>query len=176
MNTTSGNDSSIMDDDYNNKSLDFCYNASIERAPFWQEKQHIVFWIEGVSLFICGNIGIVGNILTVIVLSKISLKNVFNQLIVTLCIVDTIFNALSVLEFSLKKGFALISWSTPIYVNLWPKVIFPLHNVTYSASLAITMAIAIERCVVTATVLTFVSCVNNTNCKHELIKLIPRVP
>ena len=92
-----------------------------------------------------GIVGIVGNILTCIVLKKISLQNVFNQLIVTLCVFDTLFNGFSVLEYSLKKAFGLVTWSTPIYVNLWPKVIYPLQNITYSASLCITLAIAIER-------------------------------
>ncbi len=64
-----------------------------------------------------------------------------------LCTFDTLFNAISILEYSLKKGFGLISYSTPVYVNLWPKVIYPLQNITYSASLCITMAIAVERSV-----------------------------
>ncbi len=49
------------------------------------------------------------------------------QLIVMLCTFDTLFNAISILEYSLKKGFGLISYSTPVYVNLWPKVIYPLQ-------------------------------------------------
>ena len=92
-----------------------------------------------------GLVGIVGNILTVVVLKKISLHNVFNQLIVMLCLFDTLFNGFSVLEYSLKKAFGLITWGTPVYVNLWPKVIYPLQNITYSASLCITLAITIER-------------------------------
>ncbi len=44
-----------------------------------------------------------------------------------LCTFDTLFNAISILEYSLKKGFGLISYSTPVYVNLWPKVIYPLQ-------------------------------------------------
>jgi hypothetical protein len=43
------------------------------------------------------------------------------------------------------QGFNLITYSTPVYVNLWPKGIYPIMNVTFSASLCITLAIAIER-------------------------------
>ena len=43
------------------------------------------------------------------------------------------------------KGFGVITWTTPVYVDLWPKGIFPLMNITFSASLNITLAIAIER-------------------------------
>ena len=67
------------------------------------------------------------------------------QLIVMLCIIDSIFAGFSFIEYGLKKGFKLISYTTPIYVNLWPKVVYPLHNVTYTMSLFVTLAIAIER-------------------------------
>lgn len=121
----------------------FCFNASASTS--WSSSKTLVFWVEGVALSIMGVVGIVGNILTCVVLSKISLKNVFNQLIVTLCAFDTMFDALSIVEYSFKKAFGFISYSTPIYVDLWPKFVYPLQNITYSASLCITLAIAIER-------------------------------
>jgi hypothetical protein len=62
-----------------------------------------------------------------------------------LCIFDSIFVGFSMLEYGLKKGFKLITYTTPIYVNIWPKVIYPLHNVAYSVSLFVTLAIAMER-------------------------------
>ncbi|XP_059088074.1 FMRFamide receptor-like isoform X2 [Tigriopus californicus] len=134
----------VLDEEGRSMEHSFCFNASVS-PPMWMTSKSIVFWVEGVSLGLTGVIGIIGNILTGVVLSKISLKNVFNQLILVLCAFDTLFNAFSVLEYSLKKAFGLISYSTPIYVILWPKFIYPLQNITYSASLCITMAIAIER-------------------------------
>ena len=62
-----------------------------------------------------------------------------------LCFFDSLFVAFSLLEYGLKKGFKLINYSTPIYVNIWPKLIYPLHNVAYSVSLFVTLAIAMER-------------------------------
>ena len=64
-----------------------------------------------------------------------------------LCLFDSIFVTMSMIEYGLKKGFKVITYTTPIYVNIWPKVIYPLHNVAYSTSLFITLAIAIERLV-----------------------------
>ena len=69
----------------------------------------------------------------------------FFQLIVMLCIIDSIFAGFSFLEYGLKKGLKLITWTTPVYINLWPKVIYPLHNVTFTLSPLVTLAIAIER-------------------------------
>ena len=67
------------------------------------------------------------------------------QLIVMLCIIDSLFAGFSFLEYGLKKGLKLISYTTPIYVNLWPKFLYPLHNITNTLSLFVTLAIAVER-------------------------------
>ncbi len=48
-------------------------------SPFFFSFQSVVFWVEGVGLALCGSAGIVGNVLTCVVLAKISLNNVFNQ-------------------------------------------------------------------------------------------------
>ena len=62
-----------------------------------------------------------------------------------LCIIDSSFAGLSLIEYGMKKGFKLLTYTTPIYVNIWPTIVYPLHNITYSLSIFITLAIAIER-------------------------------
>ena len=62
-----------------------------------------------------------------------------------LCIFDSIGNVFAITDFCLKKAFKLISWSTPVYVDIWPKGIYPAQNIVFSASLCMTLAIAIER-------------------------------
>lgn len=122
----------------------FCFNTTTEAAgnPDLAEVKAAVFWVEGVALALVASFGVAGNVLTCLVLSK---DNVFNQLFVVLCWLDTLFCGVCVLEYSARKAFALVAYTTPVYVNLWPTVIFPLQNVVYTASLAVTMAIAIER-------------------------------
>jgi len=100
----------------------YCFNSSSSSSAEWASLRTIIFWTEGVGLGLCGAFGVVGNVLTCVVLARISLNNVFNQLIVALCAFDSLFDLISVLEYSLKKGFGLISYSTPVYVVLWPKV------------------------------------------------------
>ena len=56
---------------------DFCFNTS-SKSPSLIEFNH-VFWVEGIGLSLISLIGIVGNLTTVIVLHRISLNNVFNQ-------------------------------------------------------------------------------------------------
>ncbi len=127
----------------------FCFNASVDATTADRETaetiQEIVFWIEGVALFAVAVFGVIGNGLTCAVLSRISLRNVFNQLIVALCVFDSLFCAFAALNYSMKKGLKWIDYDTPVYVNLWPKFVYPLENMTSSASLCVTLAIAIER-------------------------------
>lgn len=129
---------------WNASSLTHCFNVS-SGNPDGELAQSILFWVEGILLGITGSFGIVGNILTCVVLFRISLNNVFNQLIVALAAVDSLFVALCLIEYTLKKGLKLITYTTPVYVNLWPIFIYPFHNITYSVSLFVTLAIAIER-------------------------------
>lgn len=62
-----------------------------------------------------------------------------------LCIIDSLFAGFSLLEYGLKKGFKLLTYTTPGYVNMWPQFVYPVHNIVYSLSIFVTLAIAIER-------------------------------
>ena len=146
----------------------YCFNASAINTSD-TVKAETVFWLEGVCLTSTSIVGIIGNSITIAVLNRISLDNVFNQvsqmtsddiifdyiclyvsycilqLIVMLCVIDSMFAGFSLIEYGLKKGFKLLNYSTPIYVNIWPTLVYPFHNITYSLSIFITLAIAIER-------------------------------
>lgn len=121
---------------------EICY-VNRTSMPEWEE--NLIKYIEGYTLMVVGCCGIVGNILTVAVLHRISLNNVFNQLIVVLACVDSIFAAFSVLNYSIQKAFKVIQYTTPYYVHIWPVIVYPLQNITYSVTQFVTLAIAIER-------------------------------
>ena len=70
--------------------------------------------------------------------------NVNIKLIVALSTVDSCFAAVCLVEYSLRKGFNWITWN-PFYMTIWPVFILPMQNITYSMSLFVTIAIAIER-------------------------------
>ncbi len=69
----------------------FCFNSTADATAHddWASMQTIIFWVEGIGLGVCGTLGIVGNILTCVVLAKITLNNVFNQ-------VSTLFSAAAI--------------------------------------------------------------------------------
>lgn len=56
---------------------DFCFNISSSNAT--KNSDGAVFWLEGIGLSVTSLIGVLGNSITVAVLNRISLNNVFNQ-------------------------------------------------------------------------------------------------
>lgn len=79
------------------------------------------FWMEGVLLTGTGNvllyfestfdrqsrfsgiIGLIGNILSIVILSKPDMYNSFNQLLITLSTMDSIFIILAIVDFSITR-------------------------------------------------------------------------
>lgn len=57
---------------------EYCYNVSNPNSSDINSEAP-VFWLEGVALTLTALIGILGNSVTVVVLNRISLSNVFNQ-------------------------------------------------------------------------------------------------
>ena len=72
---------------------DFCFNTST-KSPSLIEFNH-VFWVEGIGLSLISLIGIVGNLTTVIVLHRISLNNVFNQVSLDMFLHKVLINSLT---------------------------------------------------------------------------------
>ena len=69
--------------------------------------------LEGVhfDVFQIGLPGILGNLLSIIVLSMRSMRNVFHNLLVILAVVDLVLVGLSILDYSIVRGFDLhINW------------------------------------------------------------------
>jgi hypothetical protein len=80
------------------------------------------FWVSGVALSSVGGAGLIGNILSFITIVTMKKRNLFNNLLLTLTIFDTIFlvngGAFFVHDaFKIKNG---------VYNMLFPKVIYPL--------------------------------------------------
>lgn len=63
---------------------DFCFNIT-KNQNSTQSDEATMFWVEGIGLSITSLIGILGNSMTVVVLNRISLNNVFNQVRIFIC-------------------------------------------------------------------------------------------
>jgi len=104
------------------------------------------FWMEGVLLTSIGIVGLIGNILSIIVLSKPDMYNSFNNLLIALSTLDSIFIILAIIDYAIFRAFR---WSAPIAQTLFqytfPFVIYPLNNISFCASIFTTVAMAYER-------------------------------
>ena len=108
---------------------------------------HTIFWIEGVLLSVVGWIGVLGNMLTWKVLSKIPSKcNIFNKLLMQLVSGDSLSIILLFVDYSLRKSFKVFSLEdTTFYGLIWPNVVYPFIKILYTWIMCCTIAITIER-------------------------------
>ena len=110
---------------------------------------------------ILGLFGLVGNLLSILVLSAHQMKNSFNKLLIALAIFDSVFIIFVVLDYTFIRGNIgivlthnheeCLVWQWPItqesslYAYLLPKVIYPLNNISLCCSIFTTIVIAFER-------------------------------
>merc|ERR1712079_189878 len=101
------------------------------------------FWIEGVILIIVGILGLLGNVLTLVVLSsKRSKRTTFNQLLIVLSICDSL----------LIVFFILVSTSTTVmssephwFIYIFPYLLWPLGNISITSTVLMVVAVSTER-------------------------------
>lgn len=108
--------------------------------------QICTFWFEGILLLIFGVFGIVGNVTSIFILSKIAAQSFFDSLLIALTSIDTIFIFFTVVDYSLARVF---TWPWPedslVWVYLIPKFTYPLNNICFCSSVFLTVLIACER-------------------------------
>lgn len=99
------------------------------------------FWVEGVLQTTLAFLGIIGNILASIIISRKEMRNSFNLLLVSLACFDSTYLFGSILE-SFRKIFDLAS---DMHIILFPHLLYPFNQVAISGSIFMTVAIAWER-------------------------------
>ena len=113
--------------------------------PFTEFEEKMVsstaFWLDGVAKTIVGMLGVASNIMAAYILNKPKMKNSFNLCLVALACIDTIFLLGSILE-SFRKRFGL---STDLQIILYPQLLYPLSNISLTASIYLIVAITLER-------------------------------
>ena len=113
--------------------------------PYSETEENVVqataFWLDGVTKTLVAMLGVASNILAAYVLNKPKMKNSFNMCLVALACIDTIFLVCSILE-SFRKRFGL---STNLQIILYPQLLYPLSNISLTASIYLIVAITLER-------------------------------
>jgi len=104
------------------------------------------FWFEGILLLVVGLFGIIGNVISIFILSKLQAHNFFDSLLIALTTIDIIFIIFTIVDYSLAREF---SWPWPedslVWVYLIPKFTYPLNNMCFCSSVFLTVLIAGER-------------------------------
>ena len=136
---------------YNNSSVKFGNETLTSYVPDYcgfsnEINDQIVFCIEGVLLSVVGLIGVLANVVTFHVLSRIeSSYNIFNKLLMQLVSGDSASIVFMFIDFSLRKSFNIFSLKDEFYAMLWSNGIYPLTKLSVTWITCCTMAITIER-------------------------------
>ena len=106
--------------------------------------QKVSFAIEGVVQTIVAILGILGNSLASFILcTRKEMRNAFNLLLVTLACFDSLYLFGSILESFRKPD--LFNMATDTHILLFPHLLYPFTQFTFTASIFMTVAIALER-------------------------------
>ena len=111
----------------------------------WQNKlmNDFSYMVEGILLCIVGNIGIIINFVSsIIIITRKEIRNCFNILLVGLAAFDSWYLFGAMLE-SFRKYFPALK--SDLHVELFPKLLYPLHQTAIAGSIFMTVAIAFER-------------------------------
>ena len=99
----------------------------------------LLFWCSGLATIITSCVGVVGNLLSIIVLAQKMMTSVFNHLLLSLCLSDLIFLLTSLVMSPIAMG----------YHDLYPAELYHLCecvcHVALAASIFLTTSLSLER-------------------------------
>lgn len=117
-----------------------CYE-SLDKVEWLLDKSR--YWIEGIVMCVVGGIGILGNLLSLHILRKDSMrKTSFDEMLTHLLILDTIL----VIFFLLDSMTTVVLQTQPNwYKILYPYVIHPGKAISMSATVLMVVAVSADR-------------------------------
>lgn len=106
------------------------------------------FWSNGILLNLVGFFGILGNILSMIILSRPQMRSSINYLLIGLARCDTILIITSMLLFGIPAIYPFTGFLRYYYFRLLPAishVVYPLAMIVQTASVYLTLTVTLER-------------------------------
>ena len=101
----------------------------------------IRFWCDGVLVSVIGSVGLVGNLLALIVLSRKNINDLFHKLFFALACFDLVYIVCGGINYT----FRAFNASSDYFTYLFPWVIYPFTHISLAATIFMTVAITIER-------------------------------
>ena len=156
-----------------NKTNNTMFNYTIDCPNFTQEDEDFLdvfsFWVEGVLQTIFAVLGIFGNIIACLIITRKDMKNSFNFLLVSLACFDSTYLIGSILE-SVRKIFGFTSEA---HIILFPYLLYPMNQMAISGSIFMTVAIAWERYIAVHYPLDYNQAMNDSNAiRKRLVKYV----
>lgn len=135
--------SNISDDDIGNGTI-----KATCPEEFSPNENAFDFWLSGLVLNVVGVIGILGNILSMVILSRPQMRSSINYLLIGLARCDTVLIITSMLLFGFRSIYPytgyLFFYNYYIYPQIVPYV-FPLATAAQTASIYLTLMVSLER-------------------------------
>lgn len=99
------------------------------------------FWVSGVALCLVGFFGVVGNVLSMVIILRSSLrKKVFNQLLAAMAFFDTLY----IVSTGIEEGhYGMVCWEN--YKGVIPSMLYPYSNIGLLGSIYSTVMVSLER-------------------------------
>lgn len=120
-------------------------NCTLNDDP---EAEFFEFWTNGVLLNLVGILGIFGNIISMIILSRPQMKSSINYLLIGLARCDTVLILTSVLLFGIPAIYPYTGQLFFYYYNVYPHLaplLFPLAMVAQTVTVYLTLTVTLER-------------------------------
>ena len=116
-----------------------CHYGSVWRRG----REAEFFWVSGIALVLVGTVGLVGNLLTLLVLCRSDLrKKTFFKLLIVLALFDLLF----IISYGTILGYRALACHPDSFLNgSIYKVTYPLLNIGLTGSIYATIAVSLER-------------------------------
>lgn len=131
-------------------------NAAILSSPYICQEDYapdddhnlLDFWLSGVLLNLVGIVGILGNILSMVILSRPQMRSSINYLLIGLARCDTVLIVTSMLLFGFRSIYPYTGYMFIYNYHIYPQIapyVFPLATASQTASIYLTLMVSLER-------------------------------
>ncbi|CAD7087539.1 unnamed protein product [Hermetia illucens] len=113
-----------------------------------QKLTEFEFWVSGVILNFVGLLGILGNILSMVILSRPQMRSSINYLLIGLARCDTVLIITSMLLFGIPAIYPYTGYLFYYYYYIYPNIspcVYPIAMASQTASVYLTFTVTLER-------------------------------
>lgn len=106
------------------------------------------FWLSGILLNVIGVVGILGNVLSMVILSRPQMRSSINYLLIGLARCDTVLIVTSMLLFGFRSIYPYTGYMFIYNYYIYPQIapyVFPLATASQTASIYLTLMVSLER-------------------------------